>query len=207
LRVEEFDWINKIYGGNVKIAGKLQALVAIALLGAGFVVAGCKSAPELTKQQALSMIQAKYDATPGTPIDIAVDDRGMQQGVSAGYWVGLKRYPNGYWADLKVTPAGLKAFKLASGKDVIEWRPLSPQDPRYAIAVTSLAAAKLKARSVGDIQDDGANKSVTFTEETDLSALPGPLAQIAHNPGTRLTVKRTAEFVLNNGTWTLQKID
>jgi hypothetical protein len=185
----------------------MQALVALALLGAGLVVAGCKSAPELTKQQAQSFIQAKYDSTPGEPINIGVNDRGMQQGVSAGYWLGVKRYPNGYWADLKVTPAGLKAFKLLSGGDVIEWRPLSPQDPRYAIAITSLASAKLRARDLGDVQDEGDNKTVSYTEELNLSALPGPLAEMAHNPGTKLTTRRTATFVLNNGTWALQSIN
>jgi hypothetical protein len=195
-----------LYGGNVKIAGKLQALVAIALLGVGLVAAGCKSAPELTKQQALTMIQAKLDSNPGTPVDINVDDRGMQQGVSAGYWVGVKRYPNGYWADLKVTPAGQKAFKLLSGKDTIEWRPLSPQDPHYAITVTSLTPVKEKARGLGDIQDDGSDKTVTFSEDLDLSTLPAPLAAIAQNPGNRLSSKQTAKFVLNNGTWTLQSI-
>lgn len=191
----------------MKIAVKMQALVALALLGTGLVVAGCKSAPELTKQQAQSLIQAKYDATPGAPIDINVNDRGMQQGVTAGYWLGVKRYPNGYWADLKVTPAGLKAFKLLSGKDIIEWRPLSPQDPRYAIAVTSLTDAKMKADNLGDIQDDGSNKTVSFSELMDLSALPAPLAEIAHNPGNRLSTKRVATFVLNNGTWALQSIE
>ena len=79
-----------LYGGNVKIAGKMQALVAMALLGAGLVVAGCKSAPELTKQQALSLIQAKYNSLDPQPVTISVNDRGMQQGVSAKYWLGTE---------------------------------------------------------------------------------------------------------------------
>jgi hypothetical protein len=190
----------------VKIAVKMQALVALALLSAGLVVAGCKSAPELTKQQAQSLIQAKYDATPGAPITINVNDRGMQQGVSAGYWLGVKRYPNGYWADLKLTPAGQKVLKLVAGGDVIQWRPLSPQDPRYSIAVVALAQTHLKARDIGDAVDEGNNKVVNFSEDTDLSALPGPLAEIARNPGNKLSTRQTAEFTLNNGTWTLQSI-
>ena len=196
-----------VYGGNVKIAGKMQALVALALLSAGLVVAGCKSAPELTKQQAQTLVQAKYDSQPGAPISVNVNDRGMQQGVTAGYWTGLKRYPNGYWADFKVTPAGQKVFKLDAGGDTIQWRPSAPQDPRYAISVTSTAAAKLKADDIGDVQDAGDNKTVSFNEQLDLSALPAPLADIAHNPGNKLSTKRTATFVLNNGTWGLQSIN
>jgi hypothetical protein len=190
----------------VKIAGKMQALVAIALLSVGLVVAGCKSAPELTKQQAQSMIQAKYDSLQGQPVSITISDRGMQQGVTAGYWTGLKRYPNGYWGDFKLTPAGQKVLKLDAGGDVIQWRPLSPEDPHYAIAVTSLASVKLKADDLNDIQDSGDNKTVSFNEQLDLAPLPAPLADMAHNPGNRLSTKKTATFVLNNGTWALDSI-
>lgn len=202
-----FDRIREIYGGNVKIAVKLQALVALALLCAGLVVAGCKSAPELTKEQALSLIQAKYNAAPGTPLTIYVDDRGMQQGVTAQYWTGLKRYPNGYWGDFKVTPAGQKAFTIAGGGDVIQWRPSAPQDPKYTISITSTAQTHLKARDLDDVQDDGSNKQVAYSEDIDLSALPAPLQDIARNPGNQLSTRRTATFVLNNGTWALQSIN
>lgn len=202
-----FDWIKRVYGGNVRIVGKMQSFVALASLGMGLVVAGCKSAPELTQQQAQSLIQAKYDSMAGAPITINIDDRGMQQGVMAQYWTGLKRYPNGYWGDFKLTPAGDKAFKVDAGGEVIQWRPSSPQDPHYAITVTSLAQTHLKARGLGDVQDSGANKQVSYSEDVDLSALPAPLQNIAHNPVNKLTTRRTAVFVLNNGTWALQSID
>lgn len=191
----------------MKIAGKMHALVALALLGAGLMMAGCKSAPELTKQQALSLIQAKYAATPGAPYIITVGDLGMQEGVTAQYWLGMKRYPNGYWADLKLTPAGAKVVKLTGGGDVIQWRPTSPQDPRYTITVSTVAPVTLKARDISDIQDSGSNKTADFTEDVNLSALPQALQGIAHNPGNKLSTKRTATFVLNNGAWSLQSID
>jgi hypothetical protein len=190
----------------VKIAGKMQALVAMALLSAGFVVAGCKSAPELTKQQAQSLIQAKYDSLEPQTVSISINDRGMQQGVTAAYWTGLKRYPNGYWGDFKLTPAGQKALKLVEGGDVIQWRPAAPQDPHYALAVTSVASVKLKADDLGDVTDSGDNKTISFNEQLDLTPLPAPLAEMAHNPGNRLSTKKTATFVLNNGTWALQSI-
>jgi hypothetical protein len=191
----------------VKIAGKMQALVAMALLSVGLAVAGCKSAPELTKQQAESLIQAKYSSLAGQPVSITIGDRGMQQGVSAGYWTGLKRYPNGYWGDFKLTPAAQKLMKLDAGGDVIQWRPSAPQDPHYALSVTSLATVKLKADDLGDVTDSGDNKTVSFNEQLDLSPLPAPLAEMAHNPGNRLSTKKTATFVLNNGTWALQSIN
>ena len=191
----------------MNIAGKMQALVALALLGAGLGGAGCSSAPELTKQQAQTLIQAKYDSMPGTPITIIVDDRGMQQGVTGQYWIGLKRYPNGYWGDFKLTPAGQKAFSLVGGGDVIQWRPSAPQDPHYSVSITSTAQTHLKSRDLGEVQDSGSNKQVSYSEDIDLSALPTPLQNIAHNPGNKLSTKRTATFVLNNGTWAIQSID
>jgi hypothetical protein len=190
----------------VNTVGKTQALVALALLGAGLVVAGCNSKPELTNQQAQSLIQAKYNTLDPQPVDIAINDRGMQQGVTAGYWTGLKRYPNGYWGDFKLTPNGAKALKLSAGGDVIQWRPSAPQDPHYAITVQSLGKVKLKASGVQDPFDDGDNKTTAFTEEMDLTSLPAPLADMAHNPGNQLSSKKRATFVLNNGTWALDSI-
>ncbi len=190
----------------MKIAVRMQALVAVALLGVGLVLAGCKSGPELTKEQALALIQAKYDAMPGAKLDVAVGDRGMQQAVTAGYVTGLKRYPNGYWADFKLTPAGAKAITIA-GSDVIQWRPLQPNDPHYAITVTSVATTKLKARDLGEIAAAGDNKTVSYTEDVNLSALPAPLQEMARNPGNKLIDKKTATFALVNGAWAVQKID
>ena len=95
-------------------------------MGAGMLLAGCKSAPDLTQADALAMIQAKYDQTPAAGANITVNGLGMRQGVTAKYWERTKKYPNGYWADFKLTPDGKKVLKLASGGDVIQWRPRRP---------------------------------------------------------------------------------
>jgi hypothetical protein len=128
----------------VRKAATMQVLAALAMLGAGLWMAGCKSAPELTQAQAMSMIQAKYDQSPGITFNISVGDRGMQQGVAAKYWVGTKRYPNGYWGDFTLTPDGKKVVKLLAGGDNIQWRPDGPSDPRYAIVVVPLVTSHLK---------------------------------------------------------------
>ena len=49
-------------------------------------------------------------------------------------------------------------------------------------------------------------KSANFTEGVDLTGVPDPLQQIAHNPGNRLSTKRTAEFALANGAWTVHSV-
>ncbi len=204
---KQFKLFEAIYGGNVKNAVKMQALGALVLLGAGLWIAGCKSAPPLTQAQALTLIQAKYDSTPGTPFDITIDDRGMQQGVKANYWLGTKRYPNGYWADFNLTPDGKKVLKLAAGGDVIKWRPDSPTDARYAIIVVPFVNSHLNARDLGSVQDLGDTKTVMYTEEVNLAGLPDALKNIAHNPGNELTTKRMATFTLVNGAWSLKSIE
>lgn len=194
--------------GIVRYASKVQSLSAFVLLALGLALAGCKSAPPLTKEQALSIIQAKYDSMPAAPANITVNDLGMQEGVTAKYWVGLKRYPNGYWGDFKLTPEGKKVLSLNGGGDVIEWRPEQPQDPKYAIALQTTTANHLKARDISDIADDGSGgKTVAYTEDVVLTGVPDPLQGIAHNPGNRLSTKRTALFALQNGSWTLQSIE
>ena len=173
----------------------------------GSLLAGCKSAPELTQAQALAMIQAKYDQTPGTVFDIAVDDRGMQQGGNAKYWSLTKRYPNGYWGDFTLTADGKKVLKLTGGGDVIEWRPEGPSDPHYSIVIVPLSLTRLKARDAGQVETVGDSRTVTYFEDVDLSALPGPLQSIAANPGNQLSTQRMATFVLNNGAWTLKSTE
>src|ERR1039458_6742020 len=113
---KEFAPFRAVEGGNVKNAVKLQVLVVLVSLGAGLWMAGCKSAPELTQAQALTMIQAKYDQTPAAPVGITVNDTGMQQGGNAKYWIETTRYPNGYWADFTLTPDGKKVLTLAGGR-------------------------------------------------------------------------------------------
>ncbi len=192
---------------NVKNAAKLRMIGVLAFLGAGLLIAGCKSAPDLTQAQALTMIQAKYDQAPAQPVSITVDDTGMQQGLTAKYWLGTKRYPNGYWADFTITPDGKKVLKQASGGDVIQWRPDNPTDPNFVIVIQTVATNHLKARDVGEIQSVGDTRTASFTEDVNLDGIPQPLADIAHNPGNKLSALRQATFVLTNGAWSLQSIE
>jgi len=196
-----------VKGGNVKNAVKLQVLVVLVSLGAGLWMAGCKSAPDLTQAQALTMIQAKYDQTPAAPVNITLNDTGMQQGGTAKYWIETKRYPNGYWADFTLTPDGKKVLTLAGGASVIQWRPDSPSDPHFVIVIQSVVTNHLKARDVGEIQTVADTRIASFTEDVNLDGLPQPLADMAHNPGNKLSSLRQATFVLTNGVWTLQSIE
>lgn len=193
----------------MKNAVHMKVLSAAALVSVGLVLAGCKSAPDLTQAQAQSMIQAKYDQAAPTGATIVVDDLGMRQGAVAKLWDRTKIYPNRIWADFKLTDDGKKALKLANGGDVIEWRPQSQNDTSYSITVTTVAANHLKAINVGQPQDEmlpGADtaKGVDYTEGVDLTGVPDALQQIAHNPGNQLSTKRHADFVLVNGAWTLK---
>jgi len=204
---KDFEPFQAVYGGNVKNAVKIQTFAALVLLGAGGFLAGCKSAPELTQDQATTMIQAKYDKDPGTVFNIAVNDRGMQQGVHANYWLGVKRYPNGYWGDFKLTPDGMKVVKLQSGGDTIQWRPEGPNDPSYTIIVVPLVPSKLKLRNPGEVETVADTRTVTYMEDVDLSNLPAPLQALANNPANKLSTKRMATFTLVGGAWTLQSIE
>ena len=192
----------------MKNPGKIQALVALALLGAGLVLAGCKSAPPLAKDQAAAMIQAKYNSEAAAPITIFVNNAGMEEGVTAKYWTGLKRYPNGYWADFKLTPDGAKVLTLAGGGDTIQWRPSAPTDPRYGITINTVAKNHFEADDLGDIQNISDNtKTVDYDEDVVWTGVPDPLQNIGHNPGNQLSTRRTATFTLQNGAWKLESIN
>jgi hypothetical protein len=187
--------------------GNLKVLGVLALMGAGMLAAGCKSAPELTAAQAQALIQAKYDQTPPVGANITVDDLGMRMGATDKYWDRTTIYPNKFWADFKLTPDGKKAIKLADGGDTIKWRPDSPDDKTFSIVVVTTAANHLKARVDNDPQDEvGGTKSVVFTESVNLDGVPGPLQDIAHNPGNKLSSKKTATFAVDGGAWKLVSI-
>lgn len=190
----------------MKNAGKLKTFGVLALLSMGILLAGCKSAPELSQTQALALIQASFDRAAPVNTDIVVNDLGMREGITAKYWEGVKKYPNGYWADFKLTDAGKKLVKLPSGGDTIQWRPEGPNDPKYAVAMTTVTANHMKARNIEDIQDIGATRTVAFVADVNLSGLPAPMQSIAHNPGNTLAVRRHADFTLDNGAWKLQSV-
>jgi hypothetical protein len=186
----------------------LKVFAAMAVLGSGLVLNGCKSAPELTAAEAQTLIQAKYDKDPAIGAPITVTDLGMRQGVTAKYWDRSKAYPNKYWADFKLSDAGKKVVKLANGGDTIEWRPESLDDKNFSVVVTSVATNHLKAHDVKDPQDDvGGTKSAVFTEGVSLDGVPAPLQDIAHDPGNKLSTKRTATFTLDGSAWKLSSIN
>lgn len=191
----------------MKNAVKLQLLGAMALLGAGLLLAGCKSAPPLSKTDALALIQAKYDSAPATSIDVIVGDNGMRDGVTAGYWVGKGRYPNGYWADFTITPAGAKLLKLQGGGSTIQWRPDNPSDKTFTITMETVQTTHPKARDISDVADFGDGKTADFTEAKDLGGLPPVLAGIVRNPPNVLSQVKHANFALVNGAWTVSAIN
>lgn len=189
----------------------MKAFGAMALLCAGMFLAGCKSTPELTQTQALALIQAKYDQTPATGAIIRLDKLGMKMGITDGYWKLTLVYPNRYWADYTLTDEGKKAVKLQGGGDVIQWRPDSADDSKYSVNITTTVANHLRARDVKNIQSEvlpGVETSLgaQFTESVNLDGVPGPLQDIAHNPGNQLSTKRQADFSLEGGVWVLHGI-
>jgi hypothetical protein len=189
----------------------MKALGVLVLVGAGLFVAGCKSIPDLTQAQALALIQAKYDQAAPEGVNILVNDLGMRQGIAGKLWERTKMYPNKYWADFTLTPDGKKAVRLPNGGDVIRWRPSGLEDKNYTVVITTLAANHLKAHDVGELQDEmlpGADtsKGAKFIEGMNLTGVPDVLQQIAHNPGNKLSTKRQADFVLENGVWKLRAI-
>lgn len=200
--------LSVFYGGKVKQTLNLKTFAVAVALGAGLLLSGCKSAPELTATQAQTLIQAKYDQTPPVGANITVDDLGMRQGISAKYWNKTKGYPNGFWADFTLTDDGKKAVKLANGGSVIEWRPESQTDKNFSVVMTTVAANHLKAKDAQDPQDDVAGtKTAIYNEAVSLDGVPGPLQDIAHNPGNKLSSKHTASFSVDGGAWKLQSIN
>jgi hypothetical protein len=196
----------------VKNSRKILIFEMLLFLGAGLLLTGCKSAPELTQAQAQALIQANYDQAPAAGVRIRVNDLGMRQGVVAGYWKRTKLYPNKFWADFTLTDEGKQAVRLPQEGDVMQWRPLYPEDKRFSIIVVTAVANHLKARDVKDPQDEtlpgvAKAKSVRYTEVANLDGVPDPLRKIARNPGNRLIVKRQADFVYTNGAWLLRSIE
>ena len=188
-----------------------KALGVLFLGCSTLLINGCKSAPELTKTQALAMVQAKYDQTAPAGVNILVNDPGMLSGAKAKLWERTKVYPNKIWADFKLTADGKKAVVLPGGGEVIEWRPQTANDQNYTIVVTTVAANHLRAKDMGDLRDEamaGADsaKSGRYTEVVNLTGVPQMLQDLARYPGNKLSTKKEADFALVNGTWTLKTI-
>lgn len=188
---------------------KLQVAGAMAMLGLGLIVAGCKSAPPLSNEQAQTLIQAKYDQAAPAPITITLKDSGMVQGVTAKYWDRTKVYPNRLWADFTLTPDGKKLISVPGGGDVIQWRPMTVGDKRYSVIVNTVTSTRLKAAHVRNVQSEmfpGASKAMgcDYDEVVDFTGIPAPLAAIGHNPGNQISIQRHADFALVNGAWVLK---
>lgn len=185
----------------------LKVFGAVVLMGAGLMVlAGCKSAPPLQASDAQKMIQAKLDTQPAAGVEVSVSDLGVQQGANGGLWTRAKVYPNKIWADFTLTAEGKKAVKLSGGGDSFQWRPESAEDKKFVVVVTTVAATHPKAKDLQAAQDAGATKTVAFTEVENLDGVNNVLQAIAHNPGNKLSQKRTATFVQDGGAWKLDSI-
>jgi len=196
----------------VKKARNLFLLGGLVLLGAGMLVTGCKSVPELAKDNALALIQAKYDKAPAVGATILVNKQGMGQGITAKYWQLSRVYPNRYWADYTLTAEGKKVLKLEKGGDVIEWRPDSVDDTKFLATIITVAANHPKAKDLQDLADETVSgvstaKSASFTEAVSLQGVPDALQEIAHNPGNTLSSKRKAVFALEDGAWKLHSVE
>ena len=192
----------------MKNTQKMLLFAMLGFLGAGLMLSGCKSAPELTKANALAMIQAKYDQTPPVGVEVTVDLAGLARGGTAGYWGRTTLYPNKYWADFTLTPAGKKVVKLPDGGDVIKWHPENAGDKNFTVVVVTVAANHLKATDANDPQDEiGGTKSVSYIENESLEGVPSDLQIIAGGPGNKLTSKKIASFVLDAGAWKVQSIN
>lgn len=191
----------------MKKALRVYGLAVLGLVCSGL-LPGCKSAPELTKDNAQALIQAHYDGLAPASTNVLVNDAGMRTGVTAKYWDRSKGYPNQYWADFKLTDTGKKAVKLPGGGDTIEWHPDSPTDTKYTIVVNPIQANHLKARNLSDPQDEmNGAKSVRFDEVTSLEGVPDPVQSMARGTSTRISTRKTATFVLDSGAWKLQSIN
>ena len=193
----------------MKKALKFQVLGALLLMGAGWWFTGCKSAPDLSKADAQKMIQAYLDQQPAETFIINVNETGLKQGFDAKYWKLTKVYPNKRWADYDLTDDGKKLVTLNGGGTTIQWRPDDTGKGHFY--VTTVATSHPKVKDVQDPQDDivpGVDpaKSAVFVEDVNLSGLPDPLQEMAHNTGNVLSSRRHADFALDGGNWKVHDV-
>ena len=182
--------------------------LGVLIMGAGLAVTGCKSAPPLSQADAQNLIQAYYAQQPPSSVNIYVDSTGLRQGFDAKYWKLTKVYPNKRWADYDLTDDGKKTVKLDTGS-TIQWRP--DDQGKAHFYVTTVQTNRPVIKEVSDPQDDvvpgvDTAKSCKFTVDANLTGLPDPLRQMAHNTGNILSERHTAEFALVNGKWTVHDV-
>jgi hypothetical protein len=195
---------------KVKSILRAFASAVVAVGCASLLLTGCKSAPDLSKDSAARLIQAHYDGQAPAGITITVDKVGLQQGLTAGYWKLTKIYPKQQgWADYTLTDAGKKVLKLQSAGDVIEWRPGA--DGEYHFLIVTTNASTMRAKDVQDPQDEiladaKTAKSVKYTESVNLTGVPQPLQDIAHNAGNKLSSKKQADLAYEDGAWKVHDV-
>jgi hypothetical protein len=178
------------------------------LMTSGLLLSGCKSTPELTQANASTLIQAYYDQQPAEGMIISVNEMGLKQGLTAGYWKLTKVYPNKVWADYTLTDDGKKALALNGARTVIEWRP--DTEGKGHFFVTTVATNHLKAKDVQapevDVVGVDTAKTAAFTQSVNMTGVPQPLQDIAHNPGNTISSRRHADFTYVNGAWSVHSI-
>ncbi len=192
------------------LRGSVLCGFAAALAG-GVALVGCSTAPDLTQENARTLIQASYDSKPPVPIVIMVNRTGLKQGIDAKYWKLSKVYANNSWADYTLTPEGKQVLALHAGGDVIQWRP--DQSGFAHFFVTTAVATHPRALNVEQIEDDvipnvSKAKSAWYTENANLTGVPKPLQDIALNRGNTntLSTRGQAEFALEGGVWKVHSI-
>lgn len=188
---------------------KFSVFGVAALMGAGLLLSGCKSTPEVSLADATKMIQAEYDSRPAAGAGIYVNEVGLKLGLTAKYWQLVKIYPNNRWADYKLTDDGKKVLTLQNGGDTIEWRPEQGNNSHFY--VITVKANHFNAKDVEAPQDDvvpgvATAKSSVFNETLNLDGVPQPLSDLAHTSGNRLSSKKHANFSFEGGSWKLHSI-
>ncbi len=193
----------------MRIGLKFYVFGAVAFMGAGLLLSGCKSAPELSQADATKMIQAEYDSRPAAGAGIYINEFGLKQGLTAKYWQLVKVYPNMRWADYKLTDEGKKVLTLQGGGDQIEWRPEQGNNSHFYVITSK--TNHFKAKDVEAPQDEvvpgvSTAKSSVFNETINLDGVPQPLVDLAHNAGNKLTSRKHADFAYEGGAWKLHSI-
>ena len=92
----------------MKIAAKLLVLGTVSFLGAGMLLSGCKSAPELTKANAQALIQAKLDQSPAV-------------GESVGVSMKLRKFGETFGEGMSDATTGAEAVAKTAGPDSEMW--------------------------------------------------------------------------------------
>jgi len=114
---------------------------------------------------------------------------------------------NRFWADFTLTPEGKKVLKLASGGDVIQWRPENAGDRNFSVVIVTVDTHPLKVHDVGDPQMKWRSQERRFRRKPE----PGRRAECAANdsngPGNKLSSRHIATFVVDEGAWKLQSIN